>query len=128
MPTAILRRREMAAFRSTSNPMSGDRHTPQRQWTAVYGRADGAGADQSLRAAGDVAGLCVQCHGGAARPAQLFDVVARSAAAANRVDAERNDGAITSNMAIVPNGDGKTDAYAAGSTQLILDISGYFAP
>jgi len=38
------------------------------------------------------------------------------------------DGAITSNMAIVPNGDGKTDAYAAGSTQLILDISGYFAP
>ena len=38
------------------------------------------------------------------------------------------DSAITSNMAIVPNGDGKTDAFAAGSTQLILDISGYFAP
>jgi uncharacterized repeat protein (TIGR03803 family) len=38
------------------------------------------------------------------------------------------DGAITSNMAIVPNGDGKTDAFAAGHTQLILDISGYFAP
>ena len=38
------------------------------------------------------------------------------------------DGAITSNMAIVPNGDGKTDAFAAGYTQLILDISGYFAP
>jgi uncharacterized repeat protein (TIGR03803 family) len=38
------------------------------------------------------------------------------------------DGAITSNMAIVPNGNGKTDAYAAGYTQLILDISGYFAP
>jgi uncharacterized repeat protein (TIGR03803 family) len=38
------------------------------------------------------------------------------------------DGAITSNMAIVPNGDGKTDAFASGSTQLILDISGYFAP
>ena len=31
-------------------------------------------------------------------------------------------------MAIVPNINGKTDAYAAGSTQLILDISGYFAP
>ena len=31
-------------------------------------------------------------------------------------------------MAIVPNGDGKTDAFAAGYTQLILDISGYFAP
>jgi hypothetical protein len=38
------------------------------------------------------------------------------------------DGAITSNMAIVPNSNGKTDAWAQGSTQLILDISGYFAP
>jgi uncharacterized repeat protein (TIGR03803 family) len=38
------------------------------------------------------------------------------------------DGAITSNMAIVPNVNGKTDAWAQGSTQLILDISGYFAP
>jgi uncharacterized repeat protein (TIGR03803 family) len=38
------------------------------------------------------------------------------------------DGAITSNMAIVPNVNGKTDAWAAGYTQMILDISGYFAP
>jgi len=38
------------------------------------------------------------------------------------------DGWITSNMAIVPNMDGKIDAYAAGVTQLILDISSYFAP
>ena len=38
------------------------------------------------------------------------------------------DGATTSNMAIVPNTDGKTDAWAQGTTQLILDISGYFAP
>ncbi len=38
------------------------------------------------------------------------------------------DGAITSNMAIVPNSNGKSDAWAQGSTQLILDISGYFAP
>ncbi len=39
------------------------------------------------------------------------------------------DGFITSNMAIVPNTDGSTDALAAqGYTQLILDISGYFAP
>ena len=39
-----------------------------------------------------------------------------------------SDGSITSNMAVVPNGNGKTDAWAQGSTQLILDISGYFAP
>ena len=46
------------------------------------------------------------------------------------------DGFITSNMAIVPNMHGSTDAFAgqglpgpgSGYTQLILDISGYFAP
>jgi len=38
------------------------------------------------------------------------------------------DGAVTSNMAIVSNHDGKTDAYAYGLTQLLMDISGYFAP
>jgi uncharacterized repeat protein (TIGR03803 family) len=38
------------------------------------------------------------------------------------------DGFITSNMAIVPTNNGSIDAYAAALTQLILDISGYFAP
>jgi xanthomonalisin len=38
------------------------------------------------------------------------------------------DGAVTSNMAIVPNLDGSVDAWAQGYTQLILDISSYFAP
>jgi hypothetical protein len=38
------------------------------------------------------------------------------------------DGAITSNMAIVPTDNGKIDAFADGSTQLILDIASYFAP
>ncbi len=38
------------------------------------------------------------------------------------------DGFIISNMAIVPTNDGSIDVYAAGLTQLILDISGYFAP
>ncbi len=37
------------------------------------------------------------------------------------------EGAITSNLAIVSNENGNTDAFAAGYTQLILDISGYFA-
>ncbi len=39
-----------------------------------------------------------------------------------------SDGAVTSNMAIVPNINGKTDAWAQGVTQLILDLAGYFAP
>ncbi len=38
------------------------------------------------------------------------------------------DGSITNNMAIVPTSNGKVDAYASGLTQLILDISSYFAP
>ncbi len=38
------------------------------------------------------------------------------------------DGSITNNMAIVPTNNGKVDAYASGITQLILDISSYFAP
>ena len=38
------------------------------------------------------------------------------------------DGSISSNMAIVPSTNGKVDAFASGLTQLILDISSYFAP
>ena len=38
------------------------------------------------------------------------------------------DGAITSNMAIVPTDNGKVDAYANGVTQLLMDVSSYFAP
>jgi hypothetical protein len=39
-----------------------------------------------------------------------------------------DDGAITSNMAIVPTSNGSIDAYASNPSQLILDISSYFAP
>jgi len=38
------------------------------------------------------------------------------------------DKAITSNMAIVPTTNGDVDAFADGATNLILDLSGYFAP
>jgi hypothetical protein len=38
------------------------------------------------------------------------------------------DGAITSNMAIVPTNNGLIDAYTSGLTHLLLDITGYFAP
>jgi hypothetical protein len=37
------------------------------------------------------------------------------------------NGMVTSNLAIVPNLNGSIDAFAAGSTNLILDLSGYFA-
>jgi len=37
------------------------------------------------------------------------------------------NGIVTSNLAIVPNLDGSIDAFAAGSTNLVLDLSGYFA-
>ncbi len=38
------------------------------------------------------------------------------------------DGSIASNMAIVPTSNGSIDAFASALTQLILDISSYFAP
>jgi hypothetical protein len=38
------------------------------------------------------------------------------------------DGAITSNMAIVPTSNGSIDSFAQNPTQLVLDISSYFAP
>jgi hypothetical protein len=38
------------------------------------------------------------------------------------------DWSISGNMAIVPNQNGSIDAYVSGITQLILDISSYFAP
>ena len=38
------------------------------------------------------------------------------------------DGYITNNMAIVPTNNGSIDAFANGTTQLILDLFGYFAP
>jgi hypothetical protein len=37
------------------------------------------------------------------------------------------DGAITSNMAIVPTTNGSISAFASNPTHLIIDISGYFA-
>ena len=38
------------------------------------------------------------------------------------------DGAITSNMAILQNFDGQSNAYASSQTQMVIDISSYFAP
>jgi len=38
------------------------------------------------------------------------------------------DGAVTSNMAIVPTTNGWIDAFASNPTQLVLDSSGYFGP
>jgi hypothetical protein len=38
------------------------------------------------------------------------------------------DGAITSNMAIVPTIIGSIDVFSTDSTELVLDLSGYFAP
>ena len=39
-----------------------------------------------------------------------------------------SDGAIMSNMAIVQTTNGTIDAFSSNSTNLILDLSGYFAP
>ena len=38
------------------------------------------------------------------------------------------DGAITNNLAIVPNATGSISVYPSAATHLVLDIFGYFAP
>jgi hypothetical protein len=38
------------------------------------------------------------------------------------------DGAVTSNMAIVPTTNGLISSFASNPVHLVLDISGYFAP
>jgi hypothetical protein len=38
------------------------------------------------------------------------------------------DGAITSNMAIVPTNTGSISVFPFAATQLVLDIFGFFAP
>jgi hypothetical protein len=38
------------------------------------------------------------------------------------------DGAVTSNMAIVPTTNGSVSAFGANPTHLVLDISAFFAP
>ena len=73
-------------------------------------------------------GLRVQRDGGAIGWAGVPDPVARWSNPAVVSTLNAPDGAITSNMAIVPTNNGKIDAYAAGLTQMILDLSGYFAP
>ena len=42
--------------------------------------------------------------------------------------AERVDGVVTSNMAIVPTTNGLISSFASSPVHLVLDISGYFAP
>jgi hypothetical protein len=37
------------------------------------------------------------------------------------------DGAVTSNMAIIPTVNGSVSAFALSSTHLVLDVFGYFA-
>jgi hypothetical protein len=39
-----------------------------------------------------------------------------------------SDGSVASNMAIVPTVNGSIASYASNPSQLILDVSGYFAP
>ena len=87
-----------------------------------------ASAWQQLRTTGDRSGLCFERDCCAPRRSGLSDAVARWRSTTFGLNSERHDGAITSNMAIVPTTNGTIDAFSTDLTQLILDLSGYFAP
>ncbi len=63
-------------------------------------------------------------------PAELGFIALWPQGAAQPVAATLNamDGAITSNIAIVPTTNGSVSAFASAPTQLVLDIFGFFAP
>jgi hypothetical protein len=52
----------------------------------------------------------------------------QSTAQPNVATLNASDGAITGNLAIVPASFGSIDAFATSSTQLVMDVFGYFAP
>ena len=83
---------------------------------------------QRLRAAQQRSGLRLQRDGGAAGSLGYLTLWPDGSDQPVVSTLNAVDGFITSNMAIVPTTNGSIDAYAQGLTQLILDISGYFAP
>ena len=106
------------------------RHAQDRQRAAVQRNADSAGRCRRQRcgSAQHRRRLRLQRDGGAFAQPELPDAVARRRRSAGGVNVERRRW-----LDHVEHGDRaqherKIDAYAAGVTQLILDISAYFAP
>jgi hypothetical protein len=114
----------------TGGSVPGHRYAAGRQWPAVQRNVEsaGEGGRKSLRAAQYLARFRVQCDRRAVWPLYYLTLWPHGENMPVVSTLGAGDGAITSDMAIVPNVDGKTDAYARGATQWILDISSYFAP
>ena len=102
---------------------------PQQQRPAVHRRADGEHRRQPVRAAQPAPqAMCSTRPWCRVRRLGYLTLWADGQTQPVVSTLNAYDGFVTSNMAIVPNMNGSTDAYADGTTQLILDISGYFAP
>lgn len=95
---------------------------------SVHRSAGSSGARQRLRTTGYRSGLCVERHRGAQRLAELSDAVGQWSGTTFRLNPDVIDGAITSKMAIVTTTNGTLNAFSTSSTQLIFDLSSYFAP
>ena len=85
-------------------------------------------AGNALRTAQQCRRVCLQCNSSAEGLTRIPDSLVRHRAAPVVSTLNAYDGFVTSNMAIVATDNGSIDAYATRLTQLILDISGYFAP
>ncbi len=110
--------------------LAGSSTRATRQRSAFQRNPDSSGGrgGQFVRTAGHGAGLCLQRDGGAAGALGYLTLWPDCKRQPLVSTLNALDGAITNNMAIVPSTNGKVDAYASGLTQLILDISSYFAP
>jgi hypothetical protein len=82
-----------------------------------------------LQFALDCPGVLAEPCSGAAGTAGIPNGVADRAAAAGTANLSSVTGTVTASAAIVPAGtSGSIDVYASNSTDLIIDVNGYFAP
>ena len=85
--------------------------------------------EQPLRCPGRSAGLFAACHSRAVRSPRLPDGVANWNSQPLVSTLNSYDAQVTSNSLIPPAGaGGAVSAFVTGTTHLILDISGFFAP
>ena len=116
------------AFIVSDGALPRARHSPSWQRAAFVGELTVDVVDSVCAPPGTAQAYVFNADGGAFGSVGLPDAVAGRDAQPLVATLNALDGAVTSNMAIVPTNNGSIDAYASNLTQLILDISSYFAP
>ena len=81
-----------------------------------------------MRAIQHRAGVRLERNRGAAWTARVYYNLTNGTTQPVVSTLNAEDGTVTSNLAIAPTKNGSVDVFGSDPTNLILDISGYFAP